>query len=241
MKVSVCLACYNGSRFIEQQIDSILAQLGQRDELIISDDNSTDNTLMIINKKGDPRIRVYHNSKRGILSNFENAISNSSGDLLFLADQDDIWKKNKIEKIKTHFLDPNVTAVVSNCNIINDCGDVIEKNFFLKNRTKQGFLINLINNGFMGCCMAFRASIKTIILPFPSFIPMHDSFIGLISNLSGKVVFDHEPLVLHRKHDFNSSSTSNFMSNQLVIKKITDRFILIALVTTRHLLRKLLI
>jgi GT2 family glycosyltransferase len=234
MKVSVCLASYNGDRFIEQQIDSILSQLGESDELIISDDNSTDSTVSIINKKADPRIRLFFNNKKGIVSNFENAIYHASGDLIFLADQDDIWKENKVKRIKVEFMDPDVTVVISNCDIIDELGRVVEKNFFEKNNTRSGFIANIIKNGFVGCCMAFKASLKNTVLPFPSNIPMHDSYIGLIASLKGKVIYEKDSLILHRKHGANNSSTSSFSSNQSILKKTLDRLILLYTTLKRH-------
>ena len=239
MKISVCLATYNGSKFLSEQIDSILIQLGPNDELIISDDNSTDSTVEIINEITDPRIKLYSNNKKGIQFNFENAITKASGDIIFLADQDDIWKKKKIQKTLLSFQDPDVVAVVSNCDIIGSSGEIVLENFFKKNNTQSGYLNNIINNGFMGCCMAFKATLKNIILPFPSYIPMHDSYIGLIATLKGIVIFEKESLILHRKHGLNNSSTSTFKSSQTFLKKIKDRWILFYSTLARHIFNKI--
>ena len=95
MKISVCIATYNGAKYIEEQVQSILYQLSEKDEIINSDDGSKDNTLAIIKSLNDARIKVIHNTlKHGLVSNFENAIKHADGDYIFLSDQDDIWTSN---------------------------------------------------------------------------------------------------------------------------------------------------
>ena len=63
MKISVCMATYNGEKYIKEQLESILSQIGEHDEVIISDDSSTDNTVEIINSFNDCRIKIYKNTK----------------------------------------------------------------------------------------------------------------------------------------------------------------------------------
>src|SRR5665647_351760 len=96
--ISVCLTTYNGEKYILEQIQSILCQIGYDDEVIISDDGSTDHTLKILNKQEDHRIIIHHNSNsKGIISNIENALTHAKGDIIFLADQDDVWLPNKVK------------------------------------------------------------------------------------------------------------------------------------------------
>ena len=93
--ISVCIATYNGEKYIKEQLLSILPQLGKKDEVIISDDHSTDNTLDIVKGLNDNRIKiVMNNREKGYTSNFENALSYAIGDYIFLSDQDDIWMSN---------------------------------------------------------------------------------------------------------------------------------------------------
>ncbi len=102
--ISVCMATYNGEKYIERQLDSILAQLKENDELIISDDGSTDRTAEILARYGtDKRIRILHGSFHSPIYNFENAIKQAQGDYIFMADQDDIWLPGRItETLKMH-------------------------------------------------------------------------------------------------------------------------------------------
>ena len=98
--ISVCIATYNGEKYIFEQISSILSQLGKDDEVIISDDGSTDDTIKIIESICDNRVRLLiNNGKHGFVSNFEKALMKSKGDFIFLSDQDDIWKSNKVQVV----------------------------------------------------------------------------------------------------------------------------------------------
>jgi len=88
--ISVCIATYNGEKYIKEQLDSIINQLDKNDEIIISDDGSSDNTIKIIESYKDGRIVLYKNSFKNVVLNFEFAIDKSKGDYIFLSDQDDI-------------------------------------------------------------------------------------------------------------------------------------------------------
>ena len=132
--VSVCMATYNGERYIRQQIDSILSQLELSDELIISDDGSTDSTLEIIKSYHDIRIKVFHHQQSAshnksyqtninVTANFENALRHSKGEYVFLSDQDDIWVHNKIIKMR-HVLEKCGGVVMSSFTVIKSDGSV---------------------------------------------------------------------------------------------------------------------
>jgi len=124
MKLSVALCTYNGAKFIESQIDSILNQSLLVDEIVVSDDGSTDNTLALLNKcqeRTKVNIRILTNqTPLGVNGNFSKAIHNCSGEIIFLADQDDIWKNNKVEKIVGWFEShPRKEAVFTNATFID--------------------------------------------------------------------------------------------------------------------------
>ena len=94
-KVSVAMASFNGEKYISTQIKTILENLTENDELVISDDGSTDGTRRIIEGFNDSRIRLLEGPKQGVKKNFENAIRNCSGKYIFLSDQDDVWMCGK--------------------------------------------------------------------------------------------------------------------------------------------------
>ena len=123
MKISVCIATYNGEKYIKEQLSSILSQLEENDEVIISDDSSTDNTIQIVENFKDKRIRIFREQKfKSPIYNFENAISKATGDIIFLSDQDDIWHKAKVHKIKQYLSNEDITCIVTNASIIDEEG-----------------------------------------------------------------------------------------------------------------------
>ena len=118
--VSVCMTTYNGEKFIREQIASILCQLQDHDELIISDDGSTDSTIEIVNSLGDVRIKFYQNCFKNVVKNFEFTISKAVGDYIFLSDQDDIWHRNKVESFLDCFFRTEADFVISNLEFIGE-------------------------------------------------------------------------------------------------------------------------
>jgi glycosyltransferase involved in cell wall biosynthesis len=216
MKISVCMATYNGELYLERQIDSILKQLSKDDELIISDDGSTDNTLKIIHSYQDERIEVLHSTHRNLIFNFENALKAASGDVIFLSDQDDIWFDNKVEKYKKN-LKKNL-LVFSNAAMFqgNNRNDF---EFFFKNKKKKtGLLNNLKKVNFLGATLAFQKSVLQKALPFPKNIAMHDIWIGLVAETMGATHYIDEPLIYYRRHENAASTTGGISTNSLITK-----------------------
>jgi glycosyltransferase involved in cell wall biosynthesis len=204
--VSVCLATKNGSAYLREQIDSILAQLTNEDELIITDDASTDETVSIVNTYNDRRITLLqHHSSVGVTRNFEKGLNVCKGAYIFLADQDDVWSPHKIERMVSEL--QHCDLAICDCAISDYQLNVNASSFFSDNRSGKGLLKNLYRNSYMGCCMAFRREILARALPFPKDIPIHDFWIGLIAELHFSVNFIPEVLVRHRRHGSNASTT----------------------------------
>jgi glycosyltransferase involved in cell wall biosynthesis len=221
--ISVCIATYNGEKYIKEQLESILVQIGDEDEVIISDDGSTDNTIDIINNINDKRVNIYKNPKNGVVSNFENAISIAKGNLIFLSDQDDIWHPNKIEIMMSYLL--QYICVVCDTDVIYE-GDVIYSSYNKLNGSNVSYYGTLITNPFVGSAMAFNSKIKNYILPFPQNIPMHDLWIGVVSKFFFNVILLNDVLMSHRLHNSNFSSTAKKSKNS-IFTKIKYRIILI--------------
>ena len=218
-KISVCMATYNGEKFIKKQLESILNQTMEVDEIIISDDNSTDNTLEIIKSFNNSKIKVLKNLEQGVVNNFENSLEKSTGDYISLADQDDIWTLDKVEKVIKNL--KIYDLVVHNAKIINSEDKIIcKKTFFEIRNSKKGLLKNLYKNSYIGCCMAFNRNILEKSMPFPKNIPMHDSWIGLISEIYGKIYFDEEVLFYYRRHENNVTELNNSKNSKLKQLKI---------------------
>uniref|UniRef100_UPI00256EAAC0 glycosyltransferase n=1 Tax=Faecalibaculum rodentium TaxID=1702221 RepID=UPI00256EAAC0 len=152
-KVSVVMAACNGERYIGPQIVSILQQLGERDELIISLDPSTDQTESVISGFADSRIKLLHGPGQGIVNNIEHGLIAASGDYIFLADQDDIWHSKKKERILGVLKQDAALLVVHDCRIVDEALNELAPSYFMWHGTKTGFWNNLLRNSFIGCCM----------------------------------------------------------------------------------------
>ncbi len=205
--VTVCIATYNGEKYIVEQLNSILPQLKVNDEVIVSDDHSTDQTIDFIRSINDKRIKIVLNKGKGLIRNFENALTNASGDYIFLSDQDDIWKEDKV-KICLNDFEKGYDLVVSDCVLFDsDSLEIKMDSYFKFIGARKGIIHNILKNGYMGCCMAFRKEVKNKVIPFPKGIPMHDSWIGIIGEMYFKVNFNKEKLVNYRRHLKNASDT----------------------------------
>ena len=203
-KISVCMASYNGAPFIEKQLSTILEQIKEDDEIIISDDGSTGNTVDLIKGFKDPRIKLFHHTRgKSPMHNFENALQKASGQYIFLSDQDDIWEKNKVSLLLEYL--QSYDLVISDCSIIDGDEKVLFNSFFKQNNSRKGFVRNLYKNSYVGCCMAFNRFILEKSLPLPGKIPMHDWWIGLTAEMFGSSFFCMEKLVQYRRHENNVS------------------------------------
>ncbi|WP_281337302.1 glycosyltransferase family 2 protein [Flavobacterium eburneipallidum] len=256
MKISVALCTYNGSKYLTKQIESILNQEGTTpDEIIICDDKSTDETLKIITKYKDfyPDIfKIFINDVNlGSTKNFEKAISLCSGDYIFLSDQDDIWKKNKIQKTVAIFnQNPNAEGVFSNADLIDQNNDPIESLtiwesvFFLeKELPKPIDYFNILSkNGNIatGATMCIKSSIKEFIFPFDGCI-LHDERIANILALRKSLFYSTENLISYRIHDKQQIGMKNI--DRIIQKNRLKRIILdldkpVTFTEYRHLFKK---
>ncbi len=214
--ISVCMAAYNGEKFIKEQINSILNQLGTNDELIISDDGSTDDTLNIIGSCRDPRIKLFHNKlEHGVIHNFENALKHASGQYIFLSDQDDLWHPQKINCILRE-LQKGYSLVLCDATVINESGSIVHPSFYTLNHSNAGLVHNIIKNSYIGCSMAFHRNLLKLFLPFPERIAMHDMWIGLMVELLRLPhTFIPEKLHFYRRHSHNVTGN---IKNSLSVK-----------------------
>ena len=207
MSISVCMATYNGERYVSEQIQSILTQLGPNDELLISDDLSTDSTLKKVRIfERDARVRLIGSSRAGgVVRNFERVLSFATGDIIILSDQDDVWLPGKIEIVKQSL----------------QCADLVMLNGFVVDaqlkesgqyisdvvRPRVGLVRNLYKNSYVGCCMAFRSNLLKYVMPFPSNVVWHDWLIALAGEGKFRCVRSPEPSILYRRHGGNHSPT----------------------------------
>lgn len=239
MKISVCMATYNGARFVCEQLDSILYQISHNDEIVIVDDCSKDNTVDLIRAYSDTRIRIFCNSENlGVNKTFEKAISLACGEYIFLSDQDDIWCPGRMKTMKDALDISNVLLVSTLFSCIDGDGNTcstlspmlhsLDSNRYIRNI----FGIFLKKRSYYGCAMAFRYELKKIILPFPFYIESHDLWIAFAANICCSNLHLEYCSLLHKVHGENAS-----IVKRNIIRKINSRIIF--LISIIHLyLRK---
>ncbi len=232
IRASVAMAAYNGEKYIAEQIDSIINMLSQNDEIIISYDISTDNTLAIIKdyEKKDDRIHVVFDSGHSVESNFNNAVANCHGEYIFLADQDDVWINDKINIMVKYFIDNPRTVVLIGDGYLTDSKLNKENELFKSYNTSANAFRNYIKGSYLGCQMAFRNTITTKIWPVNIHYKMpHDLWLGILGSFYGKVELISDKGILHRIHEENYSNTSKMK----LFGVIKNRFLLINLLIIR--------
>lgn len=222
MTISVCLATYNGEKFINKQIDSILKQISSDDELIIVDDFSLDNTVQVIRKLNDSRIKIFiNNQNMGHVYSFGRAIDLAAKDVIFLSDQDDIWMDNRVTFMIDQILKSNALLVSTNSKFIDAYGNKIDYFIYgVNSKTSNNYLGNIIDiylgkKNYFGCTMAFKKELKSIILPIPSYVESHDLWIALAANINKSNLHCNETTLERRIHGDNAS---------IIKRKFTQQF-----------------
>lgn len=217
MDISVIMATYNGEKYIKEQLDSILPYMNENDELVISDDGSTDGTLDIINtyRKSDNRILLVNGPHKGVIKNFENAMMLANKDIIMFADQDDIWMPEKLPIVREHFKNSRDEVLLHDMYMADDdeiaAGKTGISSFSVRKR-RHGVLYNWLYSGYYGCCMAFTKKFKNCVIPFSKHTNMYDQLIGLVAEHNKCVTFIEKPLIIHRVHGHNMSQDQTFSS-----------------------------
>lgn len=203
------MTTFNGMRFLAKQVESIQAQLGPDDELVVGDDQSTDNTVAYLRGLNDPRIKVHVNEQRlRHVRNFEACIAHATGELLVMSDQDDIWCPGKIDRTREIFETyPDVTLFHHALELV----DVEDRPLGRRYETKgvglqngSAFLLRqFIRGEIFGSASALRASACRFLMPFPEAVYAHDHWFAIANAVCGKVYLSNEPLLLYRQHESN--------------------------------------
>lgn len=219
--ISVAMATYNGEKYIREQLESILKQLNEDDEIIISDDGSTDNTINIIKSFEDKRIKIFDGPRNGVKQNFANAIYNCTGKYIFLSDQDDIWCDNKINIVLKTFEKEKCMCIVHDCIVFDSSNDdVIYDSFYKYRNSGRGIIKNIWKNTYIGCCMTIDARMKNTILPIPNDIEMHDQWIGLLCEKEGKSLFINDKLINYRRHNDNVTNMKHYSVWRMIKNRV---------------------
>lgn len=216
------MATYNGGKYIKEQVSSILSQLSCHDELIVSDDGSSDDTVSILQSFDDDRIQILEGPRCGLTYNFENAIRHARGEYIFLSDQDDVWEPQKVERMLVALAEADLA--VSDAWIADENALSTGRSLYDLSTPHSGFFRTVYHSSYIGCCMAFRKSILKKLLPFPPHIVMHDYWIGQIADMYYKTTFIPDKLLCYRRHGANTSALTTGKSPLSLRQKVTYRF-----------------
>lgn len=211
IRASIAMAAYNGEKYIEEQIESILGLMGEDDELIISYEKSNDETLNLIKKYEaiDGRVHIIGDDKHSVEANFNNAVARCKGKYIFLSDQDDVWINDKINVMVDYFeSNKDCVVLISNGYETDDKLNIKGELFDLMN-TSSNAIVNFVKGSYLGCQMAFRTRIREKVWPVREQPPLpHDLWLGIQGARFGKVSLIPLKLIKHRLHNNNYSNTS---------------------------------
>jgi glycosyltransferase involved in cell wall biosynthesis len=223
MKLSVSMITFQGAAYLKAQMDSILGQSIPVHEIIVCDDGSTDGTKEILATYAEshPHIQLHFNEKNlGTVANMQQCLRKTTGDLIFLTDQDDVWLPTKVEKMLTFFQEnPEADAVFSNADIIDEVGetqfgmtlwDIIG---FPYGQVELADFERRVDNVVTGAGLAFKRNQELLDKDIPQ-IPglLHDGWIGLYFAAKYTLNANPEKLFQYRSH-----------ANQQVGGKIAER------------------
>ncbi len=216
-RISVALCTHNGARFVEQQVASILAQSRLPDQLVVSDDASTDDTIAIVERLVAPspvELVVLRNEVAlGYVANFEQALRATDGELVALSDQDDSWHPNRIEAAAAFFeADPELLMVHSDARLVDERGASLGHTLFDALGVTAGeraeaasgdeLAVLLRRNLVTGATAMFRRRAVDLAVPFPDHW-VHDEWLAMIATSVGQGMLLDEPLVDYRQHGSN--------------------------------------
>lgn len=240
MNLSVALCTYNGENYIMEQLQSIAKQTVLPDELIICDDNSTDETIKYINGFAVTApfpVRIYRNGvSLGVIHNFEKAISLCEGEYIALSDQDDVWLPDKIEKSmalmkseEAKYVEGNTPILVhTDLKVVDKdlkviSGSLMHLQKIHNENSQQALKTLLVQNYVTGCTVVINRKLKEISTPFPIDIIMHDWWLALLAASEGEIAFLDESTILYRQHGANAVGAKKYFSTKNIKKVLNLR------------------
>lgn len=232
-KVDILLATYNGEKYIKEQIESILNQTYKNIQIIISDDCSKDGTRQILKEyEKNDKIKVFYQEENlGYVKNFEFLLKQVESNLYMLSDQDDVWKKEKVEKSVEKIENEKLDLVFGDLEVVDENLNTLYKSYnrymHLIHKIKKyqkDYRLQYLYNCMTGCTIISRKNWIDKVLPFPtnSKYVIHDYWIGLIIALNGKVGYLDTPYILYRQHGTNQVGTKKASKQYNELKKVRD-------------------
>ena len=236
-QIDILLATYNGEKYLKEQLDSILSQTYSNFRLLISDDCSKDGTRKILEEyeKKDDRIKVfYQENNLGYVKNFEFLLKQVKNDIYALSDQDDVWLPEKIEKTYNKLKQTNSDLVFTDLEVVNENLEMIYPSFndyMLLTRKikkyKDSYLLQYLYNCITGCTLMSKKCFLDRIIPIPtsSKYVIHDTWIGIIVSLYGKIEYLDEKTLKYRQHGNNQVGAGKISHKLKKINEVRDLFI----------------
>ncbi|SEK46109.1 Glycosyl transferase family 2 [Pseudobutyrivibrio ruminis] len=233
-QVAIILATYNGEKYIQEQIESIINNSYTKYTIYVCDDGSTDKTPSIVNglkdKYKDKIVFNANDINRGGLANFLYWTSQIEADYYMFCDQDDVWYENKIQ-VSLDFIksvekgnsDVPVT-IFGDANVVDERLDLLHESFFKNENldaSKCSFKDLLMENKLLGCTVMFNRRTQELLRAvdkLPENIRMHDWWIGLIASTFGKVAYYNQPLLMYRQHGNNQVGANGYI--EYIMKNI---------------------
>ena len=218
LRLSVAMCTRDGERFVAEQLTSILEQRRLPDELVLLDDASSDGTVAIAERvlRDAPfsATVIRHEAPLGVTANFSTAIAAVTGDVVVLADQDDVWHPGKLERIAAELnRSERVVAVFSDADLIDEVGNALQGSLWnrvgvsgaARRRLDAGAVLEQLVRWKVatGATLAFRSRLRPLLLPMPEGT-LHDAWIALVASLAGEVVAIAKPLLSYRIHPGNT-------------------------------------
>ena len=225
-EVSIVMATYNGAHYLEEQIESILANTYEDWTMEICDDGSTDRTLSIIERYQElypNKIKFHPNEEKlGVTRNFLEGAMRANGEYVMFCDQDDVWLPEKIEKTLKFMKEREKLsvkntpiAVFTDAKVVDGALRNINSSFYAYNKldTKKIDLPHLlVENKMIGCTTMINRGILDKIIEFPNFARYHDWWIALIAAVFGEIAFLNESTMLYRQHSKNMVGSQSFFA-----------------------------
>lgn len=236
-KIDVLLATYNGEKYLKEQIDSILEQTYKNIRLIISDDCSKDRTPEILKEyqQNDDRIELHiQKSNLGVVKNIEFLLKQVKSPYYMLADQDDYWLPEKVEKSLEKLKKENVDLVFGDLEVVDKDLKTMYSSFndymLLTrkiNKYIDSYKVNYLYNCVTGCTVLAKKETIEKILPLPTNSKrlIHDHWIGLVVALNGKLAYIPEKYIKYRQHGNNEVGTEKISHGFKELKQVRNLFI----------------
>ena len=236
-QIDILMATYNGEKYLKEQIESILNQTYTNFRLIISDDCSTDRTRDIIKEfenKDNRIISYFQKQNLGYVKNFEFLLTKVENEIYMLSDQDDVWNDTKVEHTYSKLKECDADIVFTDLEVVNEKLETIYPSFndfmLLSRKIKKygnDYKMQYLYNCVTGCTLMSKKKFLDKILPIPTYskYAIHDTWIGIIVSIYGKIAYLDEKTIKYRQHGKNQVGTEKISHGFKKLEEVRKLFI----------------